>query len=211
MITLPAEALPFLRQQRTRYAQHPSDEAMAGFLAEVAEYAEGMRPFLPAAKPQMRFIDIGCGIGFGLLGLLGIYGPEHSFVGVDRGVPDQRVSYGFSETPSAYNSLRLTKDILVSAGVSAERIECVDIDVEPFPAGPADIVSSTYAWGFHFPVQAYLEQVAAVLAPGGVVVIDVRRDAGQEEVIAGRFDVVHSSPNRSGKSDRMVLTLKPAR
>jgi SAM-dependent methyltransferase len=208
MITLPAEAFPFLRQQRTRYAQHPSEEAQAGFLAEVAEYAEELRPYLPAKKPQMRFIDIGCGIGFGLLGLLSIYGPEHSFVGVDRGTPDARVSYGFSETPSAYNSLKLTKDILVSAGVSAERIECVDIDAEPFPAGPADIVTSTYAWGFHFPVQVYLEEVAALLAPGGVVILDVRRGAGQEEAINGRFDVVHSSPNRSGKSDRMVLAAK---
>lgn len=208
MINLPPDAIPYLRQQRTEYVKHPSYDAQAGFAADVAEFADQLKPFLPPRKPEMRFLDIGCGIGFGLLGLLNIYGPEHSFVGVDRGIQSPRVLYGFSEAPSAYNSLQLTRDILFAAGVSADRIECVDIDFEPFPPGSADIVTSTYAWGFHFPVQAYLEEVEAVLVPDGLVIIDVRRGLGQEAILRQRFDVVHAWLGPASKCDRLILKRK---
>jgi SAM-dependent methyltransferase len=209
MIDLPPNAVPFLRQQRTQYEDDSADELQSRFFADVAEFAERLRPFLPPPRPQMRFIDIGCGIGFGMLGLLKIYGPEHDFVGVDRGGSENPgVRYGFSTTPSAYNSLELTREILAAAGVPEHRIECVDIDSDPFPAGPANIVSSTLAWGFHFPVEAYLDAADAALTADGAIIIDVRRGLGQENVLKERFDVVHSWLGQ--KSDQMILKRKAA-
>jgi SAM-dependent methyltransferase len=213
MITLPTDAFTFLRKQRTEYAKCSDEEAQSEFSSDVLEFANRLRPYLPPEKRQMRFIDIGCGIGFALLGLLEVYGPQHRFVGVDRGVetpPTEagKILYGFSETPSAYNSLQVTRNILVGAGVPADHVECVDVDTQPFPQGSADVVTSTYAWGFHFPVATYLKEVEALLTPDGVVVIDVRRDVGQEEIIEKSFDVVHAWRASHGKSDQVVLKRK---
>lgn len=210
VIHLSPEAISLLRQQRTQYAQHTAKEAEAGFDADVAEFAEQVRPFLPPIRPEMRFIDIGCGIGFSLLGMLRIYGLHHSFVAIDRNAESSEVIYGFSEAPSAYNSLQLTRDILIAAGVSAERILCVDIDQQPFPDGKADIVTSTFAWGFHFPVKAYLQQVDDVLAPEGVIIIDVRRGLGQKALLRELFEVVQSWPGPADKSDRLILKRRVA-
>ena len=209
MIKLPIDAIPYLRQQRTEYANAANEEIVRGFDADIAAFAAQVEPFLTKPRPEMRFVDIGCGIGFSLLGLSRIYGREHNFVGVDRGAASSKVAYGFSTTPSAYNSLRLTRDVLMGAGLSSDRIECVDIDVEPFPQGRADIVTSTYAWGFHFPVDVYLDQVEALLAPDGVIIIDVRRGFGQEEVLRKLFDIRHAWPGPAEKCDRMILTRIP--
>ena len=208
MICLPPDAMPFLRQQRTEYADNPTVETQAGYDADVAEFADSVRPFLPAQRSEMRFIDIGCGIGFGLLGLLRIYGPEHSFVAIDRGTQSSKVAYGFSEAPSAYNSLRLTRETLIGAGVSADRIECVDIDFEPFPTGSANIVTSTYAWGYHFPIDVYLEEVESVLLPDGIVIVDLRRGQGQESIVGERFEIVQAWTGPKDKSDRLILKRK---
>jgi hypothetical protein len=64
------------------------------------------------------------------------------------------------------------------------------------------------AWGFHFPVQVYLEEVEAALAPDGVVIIDLRRGLGQEGVVRERFEVVQSWPGRADEWDRLVLKSK---
>jgi SAM-dependent methyltransferase len=210
MIDLTPEALLFLRQQRTEYKSSTLEEAKAGFGSDIAEFADQVAPYLPVSEPRMRFIDIGCGIGFALLGLLRVYGPNHRFVAVDRAAPTPlteagKVLYGFSETPSAYNSLDVTRDILIAAGADPENVECVDIDSHSFPQGPAKVVTSTFAWAFHFPLQTYLEKVEAALAPNGVVIIDVRRDQGQETLLQSRFEIIRSWPGPKGRSDRVIL------
>lgn len=200
---LPAEALRHLRLQRTHYGVQTDGELEACFFEDVDAFAEDLRPFLPPRQANMRFIDIGCGTGFALLALLKIYGPQHRFVAVDRDAESEDVIYGFSNTPSAYNSLRLTREILASRGIPNRQIEVVDIDQGAFPRGSADVVASTLAWGFHFPVDTYLNEVAAVLAPGGVLFLDVRRGSGGDAALNKRFQVVHSWPGR--KSDRLIL------
>lgn len=209
-MNLPADALRYLALQRPAYIKGEACDAEARFAADVAEFADEIEPFLPPPKREMRFMDIGCGIGFGLLALLKARGPDHRFVGVDRGRVSPEIAYGFSKAPSAYNSLHVTRAVLIAAGVAPERIECVDIDVEAFPSGRADVVTSTYAWAFHFPVERYLKEVEAALAPDGVVILDVRRSVGQEEVLRKSFDVVHVWPAPHGKSDRLVLKRKSA-
>jgi SAM-dependent methyltransferase len=204
MTNLPAAALRHLQLQRTHYDAQTDDELQSRFFEDVDAFAEELKPFLPAPRPNMRFIDIGCGIGFALLALLKIYGPRHRFVAVDRDAESQELVYGFSENPAAYNSLGMTREILTTAGIADDLIETVDMDREAFPDGSADIVTSTLAWGFHFPVETYLDEVAAVLAPGGVLVLDVRRGSGGEAALKKRFRLVHSHPDR--KSDRLILT-----
>jgi SAM-dependent methyltransferase len=203
MIDVPPDAIRYLRQQRTVAGNPATDWMKAAFDNDVADFANAAKRFLPPGKSEMRFVDIGCGVGFGLLVLARIYGTEHWFVGIDRDSESAQIEYGFSESPSAYNSLSLTRQVLENAGIAADRIACVDIDVEPFPDGEADIITSTLAWGFHFPVDTYLRQVEASLKPDGAIIIDLRRGTGQDTILGERFEVVHSWPGQ--KSDRVIL------
>jgi SAM-dependent methyltransferase len=195
-------------RQRTQYEKLPPAAADTAFFSDVAAYAESLRPFLPRLASGMRLVDIGCGIGFSLLGLAKIYGPSPTYIGVDRGSLTEEVVYGFSETPSSYNSFAVTAEILSHAGIPDSHRELVDIEREPFPIGPVDVVTSILAWGFHFPLKVYLPQVSEIVRPGGVLVVDVRRGLQQERELEAQYKLLESFPMQ--KSDRLILQRRGA-
>jgi len=50
------------------------------------------------------------------------------------------------------------------------------------------MVISIASWGFHYPLSTYLDQVEQALAPGGRLILDLRRHQGQEQELAHRFE-----------------------
>ena len=203
MIHVPPEALPLLLQQRTQHAHLDNAEVERAVDAEIAQFVDTVGPLLPTAATPQTFIDIGCGLGFGLLGLSRIYGARNLFVGIDRDAPTEEVIYGFSERPSSYNDLKATRLVLEAGGVQPDCIRLIDIDTQPFPEVRADVVISILAWGFHFPVATYLDQVDAALKPGGSLVIDIRRGLGGEKALAADYEQVGAVPGI--KHDRCIF------
>ena len=79
-----------------------------------------------------------------------------------------------------YGSLRAAKAFLVENGMPEEAIRlfsAADKRSRTWGALPMfDLVISLQAWGFHFPVGEYLEQVQLATKSGGLICLDLRRE-----------------------------------
>lgn len=163
----------------------------------------------PHLQPRVsRILDIGCGIG-GLDVLL--YRTYRECPGLKIDLLDRTDShtiprYGFLQGMEFYNALDASSAVLRKNGVPAGAFQSLDAGAEDvFPRGPLDLVISIASWGFHFPLSTYLEQVERVLAPGGRLILDLRRDQGQEEELASAFaDLKCIGPTWNGKAGRFL-------
>jgi SAM-dependent methyltransferase len=171
-------------------------EALLRYPRIIRNYSEYMReewkqlsPYLPAQA--VRTLDIGCGIGGINEFLYETYGVqlEEIFL-VDKNKIESRIHYGFRSTSSAYNSLSLAKSYLVNRGVSKEVIHTVDVDKEILPKDITfDVILSLQSWGFHYPVQTYLDYAKQHLARRGVLIIDCRKGTDAMETLERHFAV----------------------
>ena len=103
--------------------------------------------------------------------------------------PDASITYGFKARADFYNSLELTRHMLVRNGLpeaSLTTIEARDDNGIDLPER-VDLVVSLISWGFHYPVATYLERSHELLKPGGKLILDVRKDVGGLEEIDAVF------------------------
>lgn len=161
------------------------------FALEMEKEYKEMQAFLP--EKAKAILDIGCGIGGINVFLRRHYETQNSsFYLLDKTEMPKRVYYGHREKASFYNSLSDAKGFLRENGVPEEQIftqEATDDNRIEF-TGPFDLVVSLISWGFHYPVAVYLDQVYAKLAPGGVLVMDVRKAHGGIEEVQKKFGAV---------------------
>lgn len=103
-----------------------------------------------------------------------------------------------TETFAHYNSFRLAIDLLTMNGIDADRIRTVDIAREPFPEQTFNLIHAFASWGFHYPVETYLDVAHDALESSGVLVLDIRRGQGGEASLARKFGqephVLHERP-----------------
>jgi len=137
-------------------------------------------------------LEIGCGVG----GFAAIAGRtlqsraaeyEIHLLDFDQIEP---VFYGYAPKTARYNSSKLTLELIEANGVPADRVTFHDA-AQGFPVlRSIDLVVSLLSWGFHYPVNEYLESVCLSLAPSGAVLLDVRRGTRGEEDIRATFSTV---------------------
>lgn len=159
-----------------------------------AEFAS-IRPHLP--EPCAAWMDIGCGIG-GIDALIWAHCangraadlPEVYLL--DKTETAGKVWYGFKDTGAFYNSLPASKAFLADNGVEADRIHLIEVfEDSSIPiARNLDLVLSLISWGFHYPVETYLDRVHELLRPRGRMIIDVRKGTDGLERIAAKFSSV---------------------
>ncbi len=174
--TLHEDVRETLLLQRTEYQRSPNMSAVSeAFYADLAaEFAE-LAPHLP--NDAATIVDIGGGLGGIDIFLLDRYRASNSHLYLlDRDAISDEVKYFFEAEPSAYNRFAATRRFLNDNGISDARFTLVDMDRDPFPAAlRADLVISLLAWGYHFPVQTYLDAVLDILPSGGCLVVDLRK------------------------------------
>ena len=165
-----------------------------------------IQPWLPARVETV--VDIGCGLGGFSLGLwLRFPDTLRKLYLLDRSAMSRDLHFGFRGEAAFYNSLAEAERFLLLNGVPGEVIHTVDVGKDPYPEPAADVVISTFAWGFHFPVGTYVEEVRTRLRPDGIVALHVRQNTDGDAVLARHFEEVHRI--RKGRSSHLVVARHP--
>jgi SAM-dependent methyltransferase len=166
-----------------------SDAIARSYSLDMTGEMETLKPVLPAAATTI--VDIGCGIG-GIDVLLYRHyvgkGKAPDLYLIDRNEVSPKIVLGYHDRASSYNSLELTAETMRMNEIPADRVHTVVADgfyAADIP--PVDLVLSLYAWGFHFPVQTYIERVYAILRPGGRLILDLRKDTEGFDVVRRYF------------------------
>jgi SAM-dependent methyltransferase len=138
-----------------------------------AEYSD-IKNYLPLKAKNI--LDIGCGIGGINVFLSKHYNSaETTFYCLDKTQIDN-IYYGYKEKAAFYNSLDVAREFLSLNGIkkiytlSANDNNTIEIK-EKF-----DLILSLISWGFHYPVETYLDQAYARLPDGGHMIIDIRKN-----------------------------------
>ncbi|HEU4324764.1 MAG TPA: class I SAM-dependent methyltransferase [Roseiflexaceae bacterium] len=145
-------------------------------------------------------LDIGCGVaGIDALIQRHYAGQPIDFVLLDKTAVDRSVYYLFNPRASFYNSLDVAADLLAQNGIPRERIHLLEADERGTLAldRPVDLVISLLSWGFHYPVATYLARVRELLRPGGVLILDLRRNTDGLDQLRqsfARIDVLEETP-----------------
>ncbi len=157
--------------------------------ADMRRHYDNIAPYLPARFANV--LDIGCGLG-GINAF--VYAssenkPEIWLLDKDGISSGRKTGYHPSaKSFSNYNSFAAAKAILKNSGIPQDKIMCIDIATDPFPAAQKfDCIYSFLSWGFHYPLETYAKQVREALSDKGVLILDVRRGTAEADKIEAMF------------------------
>lgn len=160
----------------------------SSFIQDMENEYLSIKPFLP--KNCRSVLDIGCGVaGIDVFINSHYHDFPPTFYLLDKTKIEKNVYYGFKEKGAFYNSLEIAKNLLKKNGVSSSSImpieatddNAINIDSE------IDLAISLISWGFHYPVETYLNSVYSLLSKGGTIIIDIRKDTNGLEVFSRKF------------------------
>lgn len=235
VLQIPPDAFPFILFQRTAYLVLPKSrlfrvlerllpfdvygrvvnlegrfrsEAISRlYRDDILGEFESIRPHLPERPSTV--LDIGCGVA-GIDALLyahfEAHGPELFLL--DKSAVEDRVFYQFEEKGAFYNSLGTARRLLESSGVPSHRIstfEATEDNRIPLEDASVDLMLSLISWGFHYPVETYLDEACRVLRPGGRLILDVRRGTEGMRLLEGRLTRV-ATVRDEPKFERVLFT-----
>ncbi len=160
------------------------NEEYAGRMAEVFK---NLRPHLPEDVDSI--VDVGCGVA-GLDVYLWHHYAERDpgIVLFDKTQVSDSVYYQFYPDAAYYNSLEVAEQTLTLNDVPEDSVRAVEASQENLlDLGSTDLVISLYSWGFHYPLDTYMEEVKEILSPDGRVIIDLRRGTDGVETCEEHF------------------------
>lgn len=180
-LLVPNSCLPQILAQRTGCKKAP-DPAGAWSDSIWADWTQ-VAQWIPSVVSQS--LDIGCGLGgFDVM----LWRARHPFMFLlDRDNFQEKPRYGYGDAPSAYCRFDQVEQMMRTNGVHPSMFETIVTTAEV--RGHVDLVTSFIAWGFHFPVDVYLGEVARILRPGGRLIIDIRLETWAESNQKIRNDV----------------------
>jgi hypothetical protein len=124
---------------------------------------------------------------------------------LDKTRSEKKIWYSFSTNGAFYNSLQLAKKNLILNGIPSNKINLIEA-----PANGTiknlkniDLIISTISWGYHYPVDLYIDSVFSIMAKNGTLILDVRKNMGGLETLASKFKHISII-----KEDSNSLTVK---
>ena len=159
------------------------------FTEDMQREYESIKKILP--RNPSSVLDVGCGVA-GIDVMLARHyeknGKKVDFYLLDKTELNDKVYYGLQKIASYYNSLNIARELLLVNRVDSEKIHIQEVTGSKiFPGTRFDLVLSLISWGFHYPVETYLDQVYDLLKSGGKLIIDIRKGTGGEKLIEKKF------------------------
>lgn len=168
-------------------AKHYARDIAATYERDMEEEFLSLERHLPSKCGSI--LDIGCGIGGIDILLYHHYGESNpDLYLLDKSLVNDSIYYEYEDEGAFYNSLDLAKNTLVENGVPSDQIHLLEVtDDASIEVENVDLVISILSWGFHYPVELYLQQVWECLTLGGQVIIDIRKGTTGLDEIRGKF------------------------
>jgi SAM-dependent methyltransferase len=178
------EAFQYLSIQRSGiYNLRDKRAVWEAALSEAVEQDfETMLPLLPA-RPR-DILDVGGGLGVLAARLAHHYAECEPMIDILDGIDNP--AEVLSHWAPFSNSVVATKFLHANG---AKKFGFVSPRAGALP-GRYDLVVSTQAWCFHIPPKLYLTRVKHALAPGAILILDVRRERGWMEELHKHFEVL---------------------
>jgi SAM-dependent methyltransferase len=174
-------------------------------------YAEDMQcefdtfeQFLPIGAKSL--LDIGCGIGGIDAVLYRHYSDCEPVLSLlDKDGVSGSLYYGYRQTGAFYNSLAIAEEFLAANAVPRSNIVTYDVNEDGFPNDETfDVILSLISWGFHYPIETYLNEAHAALSDSGVLILDVRKGTDGKEILSQRFSSIEVIQDGE-KSERVLV------
>ena len=124
-------------------------------------------------KPK-SVIDIGCGQAIPALFLQRDFKPRFTLVDIEQ-TDDQY--HAWADSGSGYASLADAKALLHDNGAARTKVKTINPRQKPdmLIGAKADLLTSFYSCGFHYPVDEYSDLMTQVVKDGGLVLLDLRK------------------------------------
>lgn len=136
-------------------------------------------------------LDIGCGIGGVDIYLYHLLNKPKIHL-LDENKVERKIWYMFEKKGAFYNSLNLSKEILVKNSVRSQDINLIIVpkngNINVIKKS-IDLVISNISWGYHYPVDVYIDSVSEALSDKGCLIIDIRKNTGGEEKLKKYFKI----------------------
>ena len=190
--------LPFLSYEKmiNLEARLSRERIKARYVADMDQEYQSMKAYLPPVCS--RVLDIGCGVAGIDVFLRQHYQAQNQdqaqvlqFFLLDKSQLETRVFYGFQSHAAFYNSLCVAKNVLVVNGIPDDNILTLEAADDNTIAiqDRIDLVISLISWGFHYPVQTYVQAVYQLLSEQGRLILDVRKKTDGLAILKDWFSV----------------------
>lgn len=233
-MAVPSSAIQYILYQRTDLSElpqniwfrclkllriTPSNNSVIWFESKIRtsaiknEYGQRMHEEYNSIKAYLpnsanKILDIGCGIGGLDVFLWRHYRSTAQLLLLDKTYTEQEVYYQFNKNAAFYNSLPEATKLLIANGVPEERITALEV-ANPVEStllpGELDVVISLLSWGFHYPIDTYLEKVFIALHKNGVLIVDVRAGTNGIDCLNDKFGNARVILNHK-KYQRVIAT-----
>lgn len=179
---------------------------VAGALATIVADVEQISASL-GTGPVARLCDIGCGYAFHDLLLSRVLDLTHIHLIDIEHTPERH--HDFDRCGAGYSNLERARGLVMRNAAPGRQplVSCLNPQRQAIDfSHDFDLVISLLSCGFHYPVDTYLKFFERCLAPGGRIVLDLRRSENHESL----FDAfrIEREIDSEVKSTRVVLVRK---
>lgn len=193
--------IPFLNYNRTIWLESKMRRSAIKqlYTDDIEKEYSSIREFLP--ENCSKILDVGCGVAG-----IDVFLNEHylnnkvDFYLLDKTHIEEKVFYMFEGKGAFYNSLDVAREMLMDNEIRKDKIHLIeandDNDIK-ITNEKMDLVISLISWGFHYPVETYLDKVSNLLSEEGIIIMDIRKNTNGIDVIKqkfSKFDIIFETP-----------------